>query len=667
MMNSKKKTIILSIISIILVLIAIGLGYYYLMSSKPISIPDFSSMKEEEIVKWLEENKLDEKKYELVYEYSEDIEKGKLISQSINEGSKLKKEEILKIVISDGIDPKKEIEIPDFKGKSVAEITKWFEENHFTNMKVEYEPSLDYKKDEFIKLSVNNKLQARDSEIKVIISSGDEEITEIEIIDFKNYSKENIEAWVKKNKLRVKFITAPSDTIKKGAFLSQNPKAGTTIKINSTITITYSSGKGLEAKSFAGKPVSEAKEWIKQNGLKEKYVYLYDKDYKENIIINNTPSKGSISTNSLVTFNVSLGLVPIENYTNKKINEFESYINNLNSTYSYSAKIRISKKEVESSETNGKILGLYYNNQKISKTTYVAPSSIITVEVAIDKKIEVIDKSGVLESDFKNYILGLSLKLGNRKEMYSETIGSGKIISNDTGKFSKDSLINYIVSKGKYTIDIASFTNKPYIEIVKEVENAKTNGKIFTLNRTESYSDSIVKDNIISCSINGSTINCNVSKGKDILAINLLNKNWDEVCGMQKDSCEYNGFIVKRTIKTSDTYEYGVIFEQSPNPNESMNGSNVINVSVSNKQKINYCQIPSALIDFSESYGGYDQAVTMVRNQLSGFSEVKIVTLTGSDNPDNYDGIIKSINPSTFDTDIDCNNTITVEIYKKNN
>lgn len=63
--------------------------------------------------------------------------------------------------------------------------------------------------------------------------------------------------------------------------------------------------------------------------------------------------------------------------------------------------------------------------------------------------VSVVSKANSSESDFKAYIEGLGLSLGIKSTEYSDSVGEGKIIKNDTGTYKKGDKVNYIVSLGK--------------------------------------------------------------------------------------------------------------------------------------------------------------------------------------------------------------------------
>jgi len=94
MVRSMKK-----ILYIILIIIYFVISFILLSNSKINVMKDLTNYNIEEIQEYSKNNNLD---LQIQYEYSDSIEKDKLISQSIKEGSKINKNDILSITISKG-------------------------------------------------------------------------------------------------------------------------------------------------------------------------------------------------------------------------------------------------------------------------------------------------------------------------------------------------------------------------------------------------------------------------------------------------------------------------------------------------------------------------------------------------------------------------------------
>ena len=254
-----KKTIILGSIAIALVAIIGILSALYIFLPANIKAPDFTNKTLSDVETWLNENKIKEDAYKIDHEFSESIEKDYVIKQSVLPDEDIKKNEVFTVTISDGKDPDYKVLIPDFTNKTHDEIDKWFKENLFTNYQFEFVQSDNTDKDKYVGINVTDMNQARSALILISISSGKEPLAiEIDMPDLKDYTKANIQAWAKTNNISVTFKNQASNTIASGKVISQVPKAGTKIMTGSKATITLSTGKGITAVDFTGKPKKEA-------------------------------------------------------------------------------------------------------------------------------------------------------------------------------------------------------------------------------------------------------------------------------------------------------------------------------------------------------------------------------------------------------------------------
>ena len=730
-MRNKTTLILGSILIFLIILIGSILAYFYLLTPS-ITMVDLSNKSLDEVNLFIQENKLTEENYEISYEYSETIEKDKVISQSIEVGKKISEKDILKVVISNGKDPNLEVSIPDFTNKTETEIKEWFNTNLFTDVSFEYVISDTIEKDKFVSLNVDNNLQKRSALIVVSISAGKDAIgIEIDMPDFKDYTKTNMQAWAKSNNITLSIKYESSSKIAEGKLVSQSVAAGSKIKTGDKISVTLSSGSGVNVLDFSNKTKAEAEKWIKANKLKATYIQMYDGKIKNDLIISNTPNKGSIKAGGSIQFNVSIGLVPIENYTNKTETDFKNYITKLNASYNKSANIKINVVQEENSKTVGTILSQTINNQIVNSTVNVAPGTTVTIKVskAPSKKINVVNKANVHIKDFTKYLTDIGLKLGNKTERYSDSIADSLIISNDTGNFDAGTGINYIISIGKFSVNTGILAGKPYSQAQNVINEGNAKGAGWSISKTDVYNDSVAKGNIISCGVNGKTLSCNVSLGSQPKVADYVNKQ--KPCN---DSCVVNGVTYKiSSYENSDTIANGYVISQDISAGSIANSNTVVNLKVSKGKKEpekvvidNYIDQTCGksctnnnknyILTFTEEHndkpagtiisqsiaggtsvnagttinlivslgpkpvakcptsnfvvagypsGDYSQTVNDIKNAYNQFNVV-IVDIAGeTDNPNNINGGIKSINP--FASELDCGSTITFEVYKPSN
>lgn len=130
-------------------------------------------------------------------------------------------------------------------------------------------------------------------------------------------------------------------------------------------------------------------------------------------------------------------------YVGKAESDFTSYLNKLGLK---------SSRTTQYSDSYAEGIVISYQTGEYTKGSTVS----YTVSLGKDTSVNVTDNSGVSESEFLSYLSSNGLSAGTRSESYSSSIGEGKIISNDTGKMSKGSKVNYTVSLGAKPEETAS-------------------------------------------------------------------------------------------------------------------------------------------------------------------------------------------------------------------
>ena len=96
---------------------------------------NLSGMSMDEVIDWSVKNNI---KLEEEYEFSDMIDENFVISQSVKEGKNLKDVDVLKIAISDGPSPVKEVVIPDMKSWNKEQVITFVEDNYLSNVDVKF-------------------------------------------------------------------------------------------------------------------------------------------------------------------------------------------------------------------------------------------------------------------------------------------------------------------------------------------------------------------------------------------------------------------------------------------------------------------------------------------------------------------------------------------------
>ena len=653
--TNKKTIALLSAVGILAVATIAAVVILLTLPGKAIQVEDFSGKTVEEIKKWATEKKLGDSQLVVEYEYSDTVDKDKLISQSIASEQKLNKDSVLTVVFSQGPDPDVEVTLPDFKGMTEEEIEKFVETNKLLDVTYEYAVDEKIEKGKFIKVNVTDTVVKRSTMLVFTISQGEDGTGEQIIVpDFSDYTKAKITNWAKANKVTINWKEEASDKIAKDKVISQDPKAGETIKTGDKITVTMSLGKTVTMKSLAKMSKDEAKKWLNDNGLVGEFSEAYSGSIEYGYVISNTPEKGDVKQGSTVKVKVSLGKIKLESFIGKKKEDAESFKKKVNNS---EANLTFTYSEVESTEPVGTIVSQGYDSG-----TYLAPGTTVNFQISKGKSITVENKAGVSEDEFKKYISGLGLSLGTRSTAYSDK-AAGTILENETGKKAAGSTVWYKVSLGQFSPAAGDFENKSVAEARKIIENANNSGAGWSFSEGASeFNDSVASGNTFGCSISGKTVTCKVSKGKGITVKNYVGG----AAPCSTNSCSVDGVTIKQVYQSDySDVPAGQVVDQSVGAGTVVSSGTEITLTLSKGPKpVTTAKVPNAPLTI---YSGtsYEDCKAKIQNAFNnaGFSNLTFTKITGEiDNPEGINGAVKSVSVE-LGAEIETSTEIVIEIY----
>ena len=625
------------------------------LPGKAIQVEDFSGKTVEEIKQWATEKKLADSQLVIDYEFSDTVEKDKLISQSIASEQKLNKDSVLTVVFSKGPDPDVEVTLPDFKDMTEEEIEKFVETNKLLDVTYEYAVDEKIEKGKFIKVNVTDTVVKRSTMLIFTISQGEDGTGEQIIVpDFSDYTKAKITNWAKANKVTINWKEEASDKIAKDKVISQDPKAGETIKTGDKITVTLSLGKTVTMKSLAKMSKDEAKKWLNDNGLVGEFSEAYSGSIEYGYVISNTPEKGDVKQGSTVKVKVSLGKIKLESFIGKKKADAENFKKKVNNS---EANLTFTYSEVESTEAVGTIVSQGYDSG-----TYLSPGTTVNFQISKGKSVTVENKAGSSEDDFKKYISGLGLSLGTRSTAYSDK-AAGLIIENETGKKAAGSTVWYKVSLGAFSPAAGDFENKTVAEARKIIENANNSGAGWSFSEGASeFNDSVAAGNTFGCSISGKTVTCKVSKGKGVTVKSYVGG----AAPCSTNSCSIDGVTIKQVYQSDySDVPAGQVVTQSVDAGKVVSAGTEITLTLSKGPRpVTTAKVPDAPLTV---YNGtsYDDCKAKIQNAFNnaGFKNLSFVKVTGEvDNKDGINGVVKSVSVE-LGAEIETSTEIVIEIY----
>lgn len=535
---------------------ALGIFSYKLIFPKEkILVPDFSNSSEAEVVEWC--NSFENNPCSINRDYSDSVEAGKVSYQS------LAKDQELTGTISFTISKGKQVLIEALKFDKATrkeDVEKWVKDNGLTNVKYKEMQTDQYDKGAIISIEPNS---ITDLNTEVVVTIAIEKKTETNtntnkeeiIINYGDYIDLSEDDFVSKlntkglNPVHAEVKDDYSETIEKGKVLWHG--SGAYYK-DEDIRYGLSLGKNegniiVKADEYVGKTLAEFKQICEKLGIVPKH------NESKNDEFSDTVAKGSILWHGSgtyvkdenITYTLSKGKKSTDGkfeiksgeYAGYTLDEFKSVMKALGLVVAHS---EVHEDDYSNSISKGCILWHgaaddFVEGETIHYTVSLGKKEESKPEEQTGTTIKVESYAGKSESDFKAYIKGLGLSLGDRSEEYSDSISSGLIISNETGDKKSTSSIDYVVSKGKDPrIDVPSYANKKASEFESFLAS-----KGLTGTATSEYNSTVAEGYVISNTTGkfntGSSVSYKVSLGQKKLNIS----NFEIVAGAIEKS-SYN-------------------------------------------------------------------------------------------------------------------------------
>ena len=243
-----KKKITLQGILIIVAAALLGItgttvGVMALMGqSSAVTVENFVGKTKKVVETWRKDNSIETDRVTYVYAYDEEKDKDVVLRQNLKAGTSFTSDSNLKITLSNGVDPNKEFELPDFKDKTEKEVKTWFTDNKFTAVTYAYETDDSITPGNFISMDkeAGSKVKRSDA-IKVTICTplqGEEVL----VPSLASMSKDEIASWADQNRINVSFVEISNDTISVGSVISVSVNEGQRLKPGDIVTVEISSG-----------------------------------------------------------------------------------------------------------------------------------------------------------------------------------------------------------------------------------------------------------------------------------------------------------------------------------------------------------------------------------------------------------------------------------------
>ncbi|MDH6363139.1 beta-lactam-binding protein with PASTA domain [Enterococcus sp. PF1-24] len=370
--KQRRNRLLIALLAV-LVVVAGSFGYYQMTHVK---LTNFVDKEVSEARNWLADNDL---KLELIQEYDEAIATNKVISQKQLADKKIKKGSTIQITASKGPDPDATLPLPDFLTMSKASADEWKAMNKADNLSIIEEYNDTVEKGQGIRVEFNNKDTTRENyrrkeKVKIYYSKGPETYEKnIEVLDFVNKAKAEVETWSKKNEIKITYQEESSDTIAPDNVISQSITKGEKVAKKDEMTVSISTGKAIVVPNFGDFSFEDAA--TAGAGLTVQVKSIYSNDIAYGQLVSQSIPAGTALTskddlNIKVTY--SLGKPYFKDIRGTQIEgDLPKYF--YDEFTSKGANITYQVRYVDSAETKGMVVGTNVVNQyiPIQYTIYV--------------------------------------------------------------------------------------------------------------------------------------------------------------------------------------------------------------------------------------------------------------------------------------------------------
>ena len=216
---------------------------YISTGGRKIKMKDYTDMEYKEAVEALVKLDFKESKIKKKEEYSDTVEKGKIISQTPEANSEVTPDKTsVKFVVSKGAKP---IKISDYVGMTINEALLDLANNGINESQVKQTQQESDKEAGTILSqtpSAGSSVTPGNTMINFVVSSGPNEVS---VPDFTGMSKSEAQNAAKEAGLTANFEEDYDNQVPAGQVICSNPSAGEKVKKNSSVTVTLSKGSNL--------------------------------------------------------------------------------------------------------------------------------------------------------------------------------------------------------------------------------------------------------------------------------------------------------------------------------------------------------------------------------------------------------------------------------------
>ncbi len=365
----KPKTLLWIIIG--LVLAAALIVTLVLVLGGGASVVSFEGWEQGDVQLWANEKGI---KLQIDEQFSDDVEEGRVMTQSIPEGGKIKKGDFLKITVSKGHDLSVTLELPDLLSMTKTQVEQWAQQNYMTKVRITAEFSADVASGYVIRYEINDDTVVdevrRDTPIYVIVSKGREEaVAEVTVPDFKTMALSEGFIFANDNGIELVVEERYDDYVPKGSIISQSVKAEEKVKVGDSITLVVSKGKKITVPDFSGYSKERAQSVAAELGIPVSINERYSSRSEGKFISQSIDAGTLYEEGDFLELCYSMGnKIVIGSYVGQTRDAIEAWANELNK---FDARITIKVTYTQNNAPAGTVIYQDIANKTIGRGTTI--------------------------------------------------------------------------------------------------------------------------------------------------------------------------------------------------------------------------------------------------------------------------------------------------------
>ncbi len=281
-----------------------------------------------------------------------------------------------------------------------------------------------------------------------------------------------------------------SDTVAAGDVISQDPAAGSTVDVGSTVSYVVSRGVEMVAVPDLTGPADEADQKLTDARLSRGTV---SDDYSDTVaagdVISQDPAAGSdAAVGSAVDYVVSLGLEQVE----------VPAVRDLSETAAVAAIEESGLAVGEVRQRNNDVVpaGAAVKTAPAAGETIDKGSAVVLTISSGPRQVDVPDLAGMSEAGAVDALVAVELVAESASSDYSDTVAAGDVISQDPAAGSTvdvGSTVSYVVSRGVEMVAVPDLTGP-----ADEADQKLTDARLSRGTVSDDYSDTVAAGDVIS-------------------------------------------------------------------------------------------------------------------------------------------------------------------------